>query len=127
MGVLGVLVESALLVGVSLWLVRNFRLPAGSFTLFFTLFALLTSIIELNLAFVPVLRGGRRADRYPLRPDQAGRGPAPMEPAVRYPDADRVVGGFYAYAFATNLYGGVWITGYIWTGSLVEAGLWSAC
>ncbi len=123
MGVLGVLVESALLVGVSLWLVRNFRLPAGSFTLFFTLFALLTSIIELNLAFVPVfvVAGVLTDILYALTRPAADRPLwsqlfGTLIPIVLW-------GSFYAYAFATNLYGGVWVTGYIWTGSLVEAGL----
>lgn len=77
LGVMGVLLETALLIGASLWLIRNFRLPFGSFTLFFSLFALLGAVIDPTVVFVPVfIATGLAADALyrALRPSAARPG-----------------------------------------------------
>lgn len=123
MGVMGVLFESAIVVGASLWLIRNFRLPPGSFTLFFTLFALLSAIIDLNVVFVPVfIATGLAADALyaALRPSAERPGRSQLF-ATLLPMLLWAI--FYAYAFAFDIGGGVWYSGYLWTGSIVEAGM----
>lgn len=123
LGVMGVMMQSALLVGTSLWLVHNFRLPVGVFTFFFTLFAALATITSFVPQFiVPFVITGVLLD---------------VLYQVLKPNAERKTQlysfgflisflfwtSFYAYAIATNLKGGVWYTNYVWVGSIVEAGI----
>jgi hypothetical protein len=123
LGVMGVMMQSALLVGVSLWLVHTFRLPLGTFSFFFTLFALLATITSLEPQFIipfAILGLGLDVVYQLLKPTVERRaqlyGFGFLIPVFFWTS-------FYAYVFATNLRGGVWYTDYIWVGSIVEAGI----
>ena len=58
LGVLGIMVQSALLTGVVLYLLRRFVLPFGSLTLLAGLNGALLSSLEQNFALIPVAIGG---------------------------------------------------------------------
>jgi hypothetical protein len=123
LGVMGVMMQSALLVGTSLWLIHNFRLPVGAFSFFFTLFAVLTMITSLVPQYMlPFVITGVLLDvLYQVLKPSAERkmqlfGFGFLIPVLFWTS-------FYAYAIATNLRGGVWYTDYIWVGSIVEAGI----
>jgi hypothetical protein len=123
LGVMGVMMQSALLVGTSLWLVHNFRVPVGAFTFFFSLFAVLTTITSLEPQFIiPFVITGILLDvlYQALKPSAARKAQLYsfgfLIPALFWTS-------FYAYAVATNLRGGVWYTNYVWVGSIVEAGI----
>jgi hypothetical protein len=123
LGVMGVMMQSALLVGTSLWLVHNFRLPVGAFTFFFTLFATLTTITSLEPQFIIafVITGILLDVLYQVLKPNAKRKAQLYSFGFLLPVIFWT--SFYAYAIATNLKGGVWYTNYVWTGSIVEAGI----
>jgi hypothetical protein len=103
LGVMGVMMQSALLVGTSLWLVHNFRLPVGAFTFAFVITGILLDVLYQVLK----PNAKRKAQLYSF---------GFLLPVIFWTS-------FYAYAIATNLKGGVWYTNYVWTGSIVEAGI----
>ena len=120
-GMMGIVVQTAVTVGTLTWLVARFRLPAGTFTVFFTLYGLYGSIFELDADLVPVfIVAGILVDlAYALLK------PEPRLP-VRYHGFNVLLAflfwaTFYAFAFATNYGGGIWFTPYIWTGSVTQA------
>lgn len=121
LGIMGIIIQTAMTVGVLSWLVARFRLPAGSFTLFFLLYGLYGSIWELSTDLVPVfLAVGILTDL----------GHALLKPTAqqpwRYHGFNVLVAfifwaTFYAFVFTTNYGGGVWYTPYIWLGSITQA------
>jgi hypothetical protein len=123
LGVMGTMAQSVLLVATSLWLVHNFRVPVGAFTFFFTLFALLTTITSFIPQFIVtfVITGILLDVLYQVLKPSAARKTQLYSFGFLIP----VIfwSSFYAYAFATNLKGGVWYTNYIWMGSIFEAGI----
>jgi hypothetical protein len=123
LGVMGVMMQSALLVGTSLWLIYNFRVPVGTFTFFFSLFALLTTITSLEPQFIiPFVITGVLLDvLYQFLKPSAARKTQLYSFGFLIPVLFWT--SFYAYALATNLRGGVWYTTYVWVGSIVEAGI----
>jgi hypothetical protein len=58
LGVLGIMVQTALLTGIVLYLLRRFTLPFGSLTLLVGLNGALLSSLEQNFALIPVAIGG---------------------------------------------------------------------
>ncbi|MGL4611144.1 MAG: hypothetical protein ACRCYY_15940 [Trueperaceae bacterium] len=123
LGVMGIMAQSVLLVATSLWLIYNFRLPRGTFTFFFTLFALLTTITSfIPELIVPFVITGVLLDvlYVVLKPSLLRRAQlysfGALLPVLFWTS-------FYGYVIATNLKGGVWYTNYIWVGSIVEAGI----
>jgi hypothetical protein len=123
LGVMGVMMQSALLVATSLWLVHNFRLPIGAFTFFLTLFAALTTITSLEPQFIiPFVITGILLDvLYQALKPMAERKTQLYSFGFLLPVIFWT--SFYAYAIATNLKGGVWYTNYVWMGSVFEAGI----
>jgi glucan phosphoethanolaminetransferase (alkaline phosphatase superfamily) len=123
LGVMGIMAQSVLLVATSLWLIHNFCVPVGSFTFFFTLFALLTTITSFIPQFIVafVTTGILLDVLYQVLKPSAARKTQLYSFGFLIP----VIfwSAFYAYAFATNLKGGVWYTNYIWMGSIFEAGI----
>jgi len=120
LGIMGIIIQSAMMVGVLSWLVLNFRVPVGSFTLFFVLFGLFGSIDNLSLDFVPVaLVAGIISDVLykVLKPS--------FERQLSFHAFNVLMvltfwSAFYAFVFITNYGEGIWYTPYIWTGSIVQ-------
>ncbi len=54
LGVLGVIVETAITMGVLLWIVRRVSLPPGSITLIFGLYCVLTALVTRVPIFLPI-------------------------------------------------------------------------
>ncbi len=123
LGVMGTMAQSVLMVGTALWLVHSFKLPRGSFTFFFSLFALVMTITSFIPAFIPVfvLTGILMDVLYAVLK------PSSKRPAQLYAFGFALPlifwSLFYALALQTGLKGGVWYTAYIWIGSVFEAAI----
>ena len=121
LGISGTVIQTAATVGALAWLTLRFKLPAGAFTLFFTLYALYGSVLELDLSLVPVFFiVGVLCDAFYalLRPN--------ARQLARFHLFNVLValslwGTFYGFVFLTDHGGGVWYTPYIWTGSVAQA------
>ncbi|MCA9836141.1 MAG: hypothetical protein KC422_04480 [Trueperaceae bacterium] len=123
LGVMGTMAQSVLMVGTALWLVHSFKLPGGSFTFFFSLFALLMTITSFIPEFIPVfIATGILMDVLYVLLKPSSKRPAQLYsfgfalPLVFW-------SLFYTLAIQTGLKGGVWYTGYIWMGSIFEAAI----
>ncbi len=121
LGISGVIIQTATTVGVLAWLTLRFRLPAGAFTLFFSLYGLYGSVLELDVSLVPVffVVGALCDALYALLKPSARQ-------RVRFHLFNVLVAlslwaTFYAFVFLTDYGGGVWYTPYIWTGSVAQA------
>lgn len=120
LGIMGIIIQSAVMVGMLSWLVLNFRIPVGSFTLFFLMFGLFGSVNDLSLDFVPVaITVGVLCDLLY----------AALKPSFQRQLQFHVFNVlsvlafwsvFYAFVFITNYGEGIWYTPYIWTGSIVQ-------
>lgn len=124
LGVLGILMEAAIMAGVALLLVRRWRLPIGSFALLFGLNGLLisflageTSIIGVALvsAFIGLLIDGVNVA---LRPSTE-RVVAMRAFAFSVPFVYMLI--YFAGLYTT--YGSFGWSVHLWTGSIVMAGL----
>ena len=120
-GIMGVIIQTAMTVGALAWLTLRFRLPAGAFTLFFLLYGLYGSVLELNtdLVLVFVVVGVLCDVLYALL-KPSGERPLRFH-AFNVLVAFSLWATFYAFVFLTNYGGGVWYTPYIWTGSVTQA------
>ena len=123
LGVLGVFLETAITMGVLLWIVRRVSLPPGSLTLIFGLYCLLTMLATRVPIFLPIwLIVGALSDSamVVLKPSSGAtwrfRAFATVVPLLMW-------SVYYTFFIVTGIGGGVWFTGYIWTGSIVEAGV----
>jgi hypothetical protein len=123
LGVLGVFLETAITMGVLLWIVRRVSLPPGSLTLIFGLYCLLTMLATRIAIFLPIwLIVGALSDvaLVVLKPSSGAtwrfRAFATVVPLLMW-------SVYYTFFIVTGIGGGVWFTGYIWTGSIVEAGV----
>jgi hypothetical protein len=54
LGVLGVFLETGIMMGILLWILRCVSLPAGTITLIFVLYCLLTMLTNRNPIFLPI-------------------------------------------------------------------------
>ena len=121
LGIAGILLQTATTVGALAWLSLRFKLPVGAFTLFFLLYGLYGSVLELDPSLVPVfLVVGVLCDGFYtlLRPSCYG--------PLRFHSFNVLIalslwGTFYAFVFLTGYGGGIWYTPYIWTGSVAHA------
>ena len=120
MGIMGMMIQSALTVGVLAYLILHFRLPLGTFTLFFVMFGLFSAVDTISFDLLPVMLivGMLMDGLYAL-----------LRPSFQRQWAFHSFnvlsmlvfwGVFYAAIFITNFGGGVWWTPYIWTGSIVQ-------
>ena len=120
LGVMGIIIQTASIVGCLTWLTLHFRLPIGSFSFFFLTYALYDSINRFDFAMIPVfLVTGVLCDvLYALlRPNTVRQLQFHIFNVLI---AAILWGSFYAFVFATNFEGGIWYTPYIWTGSIVQ-------
>ncbi len=120
MGIMGIIIQTALMVGSLAYLVLHFKLPLGSFSLFFLMFGLFGSIDNLSLDLVPVaLAVGIVCDAaYALlKPNFIRQW---QFHSFNVFIALAFWGIFYAFVFITNYGDGIWYTPYIWTGSIVQ-------
>ena len=122
MGIMSIIIQTAVTTGALAWLVLKFkRLPVGTFTLFFLLYALYGSILDLNTELVPVfvLIGISCDLLYKLLK------PSPKAPlsfhGFNVLAAFAFWALFYGFVFLTGYGGGVWYTPYIWMGSITQA------
>lgn len=121
LGIMGIIIQTAMTVGALAWLTLRFRLPAGTFTVFFLLYGVYGSVIELNTDLVPVfLAVGIVCDALYVVMQ-----PSPQRP-FRFHSFHVLVAlsfwaTFYGFVFLTNYGGGVWYTPYIWAGSVTQA------
>jgi hypothetical protein len=123
LGVLGVVFETAITMGVLLWIVRRISLPPGSITLIFGLYCLLTMLVTRIPIFLPIwLTVGVLSDvaMVVLKPFSGDvwrfRTFAVVVPLLMW-------SVYYVFFIVTGIGGGIWFTGYIWTGTIVEAGI----
>ena len=123
MGVMGILAQSTLMVAMALWLIHSFKLPGGTFTFFFSLFALLTTITSFIPEFIPIfVLTGILADLF-YKSFKPGKERKTQLYIFGFLLPFVFWSLFYTFSFQTNLLGGVWYTDYIWTGSILEAGI----
>jgi len=106
-----------------LWIIRRISLPPGSITLIFGLYCLLTMLATRIPIFLPIwLIVGALSDSamVVLKPSSGAtwrfRAFATVVPLLMW-------SVYYTFFIVTGIGGGVWFTGYIWTGSIVEAGV----
>ncbi len=123
LGVLGVIVETAITMGVLLWIVRRVSLPPGSITLIFGLYCVLTALVTRVPIFLPIwLIVGALSDvaMVVLKPSAGAtwrlRAFGAVVPVLMW-------SVYYVFFILTGIGGGIWFTGYIWTGTIVEAGI----
>jgi hypothetical protein len=123
LGVLGVFVETAIMMGILLWILRRVTLPAGSITLIFVLYSLLTVLATRVPIFVPIwLIVGILSDvaMVILKPSSGDvwrfRIFGALVPILMWTV-------YYVFFIITGIGGGIWFTGYIWTGSIVQAAI----
>jgi hypothetical protein len=123
LGVLGVMLETAITMGMLLWIVRRVTLPAGSITLIFVLYSLITVLATRNPIFVPLwLLAGILSDLalVVFKPSDGGiwrfRLFGAVVPVLMW-------SVYYLFFIVTGIGGGIWFTGYIWAGSIVQAGI----
>jgi hypothetical protein len=115
-----ILLQSAVLVGAVLFLIRRWRLPFGALILVFTLNGLLMSVLEDRyLLALPMLGAGLVADLLLL-----WLKPSPAQPGRLSLFGFLVPVVFYAlYFFTLQMTGGVGWTIHLWLGSIFMAGL----
>lgn len=122
LGIVGIFLQTALLMGVLLWVLRELPIPTGSITLLFVLYGGLIVLFTRTLAYLPVwLIAGALGDAA-----RAAIGPTAAAP-WRFRLFGFVMpvilwGTYYGLLFASDLGGGVWYSGYAWVGSVVQAG-----
>ena len=122
-GVLGVFLQTGIVMGMLLWIIRRVSLPAGSITLIFVLYALLTTLVTRIPIFLPIwLIAGILSDVAMVV----------LKPSSGVTWRFRVFGAvvpifmwsvYYVFFIVTGIGGGIWFTGYIWTGSIVQAAI----
>lgn len=122
LGIGGTLLQSALMMGVLLYLVREYRLPRGSLTIVLGTFGLISAIQPIPLLLLAVwLLTGAGADLLYvwLRPSAGRRGAfvlfGGLVPLLLW-------GVTFALIGLSGLGGGLWWSGYILSGTLVYAG-----
>ncbi len=120
--VFSVLLETAVVMGVLLWIVQRVTLPRGSITLIFGTYCLLTMLVTRVPLFLPIwlLAGGISDVAMTLLKPSSGniwrfRAFAAVVPLILW-------GIYYPFFIITGLAGGVWLTGFVWAGSIVQAG-----
>ena len=123
LGVIGVIIQTAITMGILLWIVRRVSLPPGTITLIFVLYSLLTVLVTRIPIFVPIwLIAGILSDvaMVVLKPSSGDvwrfRLFGAVVPALMW-------SVYYSFFMITGIGGGIWFTGYIWTGSIVEAAI----
>jgi hypothetical protein len=123
LGVLGVIIETAITMGLLLWIVRRVSLPPGSITLIFGLYCLLTTLVTRVPIFLPIwLIVGVLSDvaMVALKPSSGDtwrfRAFGALVPVLMW-------SVYYTFFIITGIGGGIWFTGYIWSGTIVEAGI----
>jgi len=116
----GILIQSAMMMGLVLLAVLRWRLPFGSLTVMLTVNAALVCLLELRPGFIAVgLLAGLAGDWLVFR----------LRPSSDRPRAFRLFAGalpalYYAlYFLGLKLTTGVWWSLHLWTGAIVMAGL----
>src|ERR1700682_3467473 len=106
-----------------LWIVRHVSLPRGSITLIFVLYALLTTLATRIPIYLPIwLIVGILSDvaMVVLKPSAGEtwrfRAFGAVVPVLMW-------SVYYVFFIVTGIGGGIWFTGYIWTGSIVQAAI----
>lgn len=119
-GVAGILIQSALMMGVILLAVNRWSLPFGSLTLILTVSTFLTVSVHEDWRLAPVgLLAGLAADLWLVWFQ-----PTALRPGAFRLFAFSVPGSFYMVYFATlAITGGIWWTVHLWTGGIVLAGI----
>jgi hypothetical protein len=120
MGVAGVMLQTALLMGLLLLAIRRWSLPFGSLTLLLTINAALMSVLEDTFLLVPALLvAGIVGDvlLWRLRPSVERQG------ALRVWAFALPVVIYGSYFGALMLGGGIWWTIHLWAGAIVIAGI----
>src|SRR5258708_33719062 len=109
--------------GILLWIVRRVSLPPGTITLIFVLYSLLTVLVTRIPIFVPIwLIAGMLSDvaMVVLKPSSGDvwrfRLFGALVPVLMW-------SVYYVFFIVTGLGGGIWFTGYIWTGSIRGAAI----
>jgi len=121
--VLTVFLETIIVMGVLLWIVQRVTLLPGTITLIFGTYCLLTMLVTHVPLFLPIwLIAGVLSDVAMIL----------LKPSSGSIWRFRVFGAvvplllwsvYYAFFIVTGLGGGVWLTGYVWIGSVVQAGV----
>ena len=123
LGVIGVVLETAIMMGCLLWIVRRVRLLPGAITAIFVLYSLLIMLVTRNPIFLPIwFIAGVLSDvaMVVLRPSSGDvwrfRVFGALVPALMW-------SVYYVFFIVTGIGGGIWFTGYVWAGSIVQAAI----
>jgi hypothetical protein len=122
LGVAGAFIQTALIFGALLWLMRRVRLPFGSFTLVFLCIGLLTLVRQGPLTLAVSLIAGVLIDVFASILSR--RLPTPTWLWVFSFGAPVILWlSFYGFIILTNYNGGTYYTVYVWFGSTIQCGL----
>ena len=123
LGVIGVVLETAIMMGCLLWIVRRVRLLPGAITAIFVLYSLLIMLVTRNPIYLPIwFIAGVLSDvaMVVLRPSSGEvwrfRVFGALVPALMW-------SVYYVFFIVTGIGGGIWFTGYVWAGSIVQAAI----
>jgi len=119
LSVMGIMFQSAVMFGCLVWLIKRFKLPFGTFIIFFMGIGIFTGITNVEFGVVPVffIAGIVCELLYvALRPNYRRQ--------LQLHMFSTLAGlafwiAFYGYIMLTNFYGGQWFTPYLWTGTVV--------
>jgi hypothetical protein len=115
--------ETAIMMGCLLWIVRRVRLLPGAITAIFVLYSLLIMLVTRNPIYLPIwFIAGVLSDvaMVVLRPSSGDvwrfRVFGALVPALMW-------SVYYVFFIVTGIGGGIWFTGYVWAGSIVQAAI----
>jgi len=118
LGILGIMIETAVVIGGLIWLLTRFKLPVGSIFFFFAVIGVFGGIPSANFDFVPViLLVGVIAEILYLVLKPSYQRQAQLH-TFNFSIGLIWWSIFYAYIILGNYHGGTWYTPYIWAGSI---------
>lgn len=123
LGILGIMFETAIVIGCLIWLLNRFKLPIGSIFFFFAFIGSFAAIPGDSFDMVPIyLVTGVLAEVLYifLRP---GLNRQAQLHIFNFCLGLSMWLIFYGFIILTNFEGGTWYTPYIWTGSIAYGGI----
>ncbi len=118
LGALGIIFETAIVIGCLVWLINRFKLPTGSILFFFAVIGMFGAIPSADITMVPVALGAGLVGEvlyFILRPS--------IQRQAQLHTFSFLLGLawwciFYAFIVLANIEGGIWFTPYVWTGTV---------
>jgi len=123
LGILGIMVETAIVFGGLIWLLNRFKLPLGSVFFFFAFIGCFAAIPSGSLDMLPVYLVTGVLAEVLYRLLRPGFNRQAQQHVFITVIALCMWLIFYGYIISTNFEGGLWYTPYIWTGSIAYGGI----